>query len=741
MRVISIRSETKKSDEALADEDLQRALLGDGACGVALPPIFDVLGALLALGEGRRTKALLPLGTSPAELVLVRRGSHVLVSYVALDGVPEPRTLDRPVLLATLLMRCASIASRLAAADSDPISRTLTLRLAERAQETTIADHYVDPTPITASGGALSQPGPKVALAFGFEAEVVPAADPPRQGTANSDVHALLFRGRLWLWARGRRIALLRGPIALAAQRMVAAVRALVEAWEASRPANVRLRAGSFVVGVRLDREMHVALTLGSEEEGVITVPELSVEETALAILRLASDLVRALVSVDRSQSRNLRVVALRDEVRALRRRVRAQAPRFTSIVNDDAERLRASALTTRSSEPTPMRTPAPRMLRFALRWEQAVEELDAASTFLCGDRLLVVTPRQSLALAREDGRVLWSRPDNVDASFMAGSVLVRLSRDGLLTLSDPNDGEPYAETVLAARTGALPARGIVAGGGAIPPVVIVSDDKRRLSAVDLRNGELRWRYGEPGSGSALLSRAGRIVVVSSDDAVSALDVASGELLWRVAAQERFVVPPVCASDIVLVASERELFGIDLFSGRVLWQRQLDAAPAAPLLLGAGIAAIALGSARDASLAAFSPHDGELRFMVPDPGAALGGACLVVDRLLVVNAPAGRVAAISLDDGTERWSRRLSHPVADDVPRKLEPVLRSGALFVPSAQVHVLRPHDGSPIGEPLPTSLVPDWMRVDEHGWVYVAEESGHLCALAPLPQLALVR
>jgi hypothetical protein len=34
----------------------------------------------------------------------------------------------------------------------------------------------------------------------------------------------------------------------------------------------------------------------------------------------------------------------------------------------------------------------------------------------------------------------------------------------------------------------------------------------------------------------------------------------------------------------------------------------------------------------------------------------------------------------------------------------------------------------------------VPDLVRVDERGWVYVAEESGHLAAYAPAPQLTLV-
>jgi hypothetical protein len=86
------------------------------------------------------------------------------------------------------------------------------------------------------------------------------------------------------------------------------------------------------------------------------------------------------------------------------------------------------------------------------------------------------------------------------------------------------------------------------------------------------------------------------------------------------------------------------------------------------------------------------------------------------------------------------WSRALANPLTDDVPRQLEPRLRQGALFVPSAQLHVLRPHDGSPLGH-TGCDLVPDCLRVDERGWFYVAEESGHLRAYGVAPQLSLVR
>jgi outer membrane protein assembly factor BamB len=329
----------------------------------------------------------------------------------------------------------------------------------------------------------------------------------------------------------------------------------------------------------------------------------------------------------------------------------------------------------------------------------------------------------------------------------MTGTTLVRLAADGRVSLCDLRDGEPYAQTVIAPRVGAPPS-GLLAGGGSLPPVAILTDGADRLTAIDLRNGELRWRAVLAGPGAVELRRAGRVLCVTrGDSAVSALDIASGELLWRFArAGARFSLAPAIDGDVVIAASGEPgkgagaLYGIDLFSGRARWDRALDAAPSSAPLSSPGVTTMAIGGPRRASLAAFSAEDGELRWMIPDPGAAGGAACLSLDRTLIVNA-AGGVSAIGLDDGQTRWQRRLSHPVADDVPRRLEAVLRGGALFVPSAEVHVLRPQDGRSIGDPLPCELVPDWMRVDERGWVYVAEESGHLRALAPRPHLSLVR
>jgi hypothetical protein len=115
-------------------------------------------------------------------------------------------------------------------------------------------------------------------------------------------------------------------------------------------------------------------------------------------------------------------------------------------------------------------------------------------------------------------------------------------------------------------------------------------------------------------------------------------------------------------------------------------------------------------------------------------------AWLAVDDTLVANSASGALLSIEAESGCLRYNHVFSRPVDADQPRRLEPVLRNGALFVPQHRVHVVRPRDGEVIGS-VPTDLIPDLLRVDERCTAYIAEESGHLAAFAVAPKLELVR
>jgi len=112
---------------------------------------------------------------------------------------------------------------------------------------------------------------------------------------------------------------------------------------------------------------------------------------------------------------------------------------------------------------------------------------------------------------------------------------------------------------------------------------------------------------------------------------------------------------------------------------------------------------------------------------------------MIVDDLVLLNSESGELVALDANDGTTRYRHLFADGSEGDRPRRLEPVLRCGALFVPQADVHVLRPRDGTVLGT-VQADLVPDLLRVDERCDVYVAEESGHLSSFAAAARLTLV-
>jgi outer membrane protein assembly factor BamB len=311
----------------------------------------------------------------------------------------------------------------------------------------------------------------------------------------------------------------------------------------------------------------------------------------------------------------------------------------------------------------------------------------------------------------------------------------------------------------------------------------------------------LRGRAG--GSrGTPRMKRAGRLVYFTcGDGALTALDVMTGAIVWRVRDRLRFRAPPSVAHDALFAVAggthgAARLYRIDPYSGHVRWSRLVDAdaegaAPApctieGPPLVGTESVAVAVRSARASRLAkhavprgedapwartsggvvlvTFSREDGApLAHSHGNPRARTGGggtppgngtgpgvlapngtSWLAVDDAFIGNAPTGEIVSVDAR-GALRWRiQQGMRPLEADVPRRLEPILRSGALFVPhsSGSVMMLSPKGGDVLGsiDPAQAGAIPDLLRVDERADVYIAEESGHLTAFGALPRLRLV-
>ena len=225
----------------------------------------------------------------------------------------------------------------------------------------------------------------------------------------------------------------------------------------------------------------------------------------------------------------------------------------------------------------------------------------------------------------------------------------------------------------------------------------------------------------------------------------SPYDLATGEDVWRFAERGCFQLKPLVSHETVVAAAARgpregALFAIDLYSGQPRWEQPLDGPPTSDPCAAGGVTLVSKAG-DEACLSAHCLETGAPVWETKDPGLGIGGAGLAVDETWVVNAPFGQLSALDVKTGEVRWSCNLADALADEIPRRLEPVLRGGALFVPASSVHVVRPADGQKLSASLPCDLVPDLMRVDERGWVYVAEESGYLAAYAPKPMLTLIK
>jgi len=281
-----------------------------------------------------------------------------------------------------------------------------------------------------------------------------------------------------------------------------------------------------------------------------------------------------------------------------------------------------------------------------------------------------------------------------------------------------------------------------------LPRLLAVAERDRMVTAIDLVSGDVRWRYTAPRPAAFKLRRAGRLLLVAGgDSALVALDASTGEVVWRVRERLPFT-GDLCIDRDALFATAggpvgpTRLVHVDLWRGEVRWARELPARPTpgqAPLVTPEGVA-VPTRDRRGSGLLAFDRETGELRFG-HEPGlCAPTTAWLAVDDVLIGNAASGALVGIDARNGNTRYHRSFPRHVDADQPRRLEPILRSGALFVPQHQVHVVRPSDGSELGV-LPSDLIPDLLRVDEDLNVYVAEESGHVAAFGIAPRLSLVR
>ena len=753
----------------------------------------DLALALAELIPAPRGKRIIRFYDDAWELCVERIGQQATLSVYRGGTEPTVVVYDRPVVFEEM---CASVVDAIDVTlarnndtSPDPVMRELegvrgALRRPPVLDDGADLDFsFAPPVSIDIERDAPISFAAEFAMRAG-----VPAGTENENGVERADLHALLVRGRMRAEVRGRSVELGETYPFLFAERLLDLSRRALDAWERGQPFFTRMDAGGIMLGLRSNTDdalPRAALTLSprapsrsaaSDATGTnlpgrrlelvprnddapttsrrctATFPELSLFDVVESALAFGRALVRAIVRRDRAQGFNLRLAAFRRDLRAAGDALR-DVRRQDARINPAPEAYRAFAVSSRprpANETTPLSSAA--RLRYTQRWQALVPGMDLRATFLCGDRLVIGSAAETFCLDRTTGELLWRKDTPRAASVVTPAGIARIGGDGAIALHDFATGEVTLRAWIAPRTSG-PCAGAVVSAPGLPRLLIVTEGDRHLVAIDLTSGEARWRYqwsSTGRSGALRLKRAGKLLYVASgDSALTAVDVQTGAVVWRMRNRLRFALAPTVDHETLFAiaggsSSAASLHAVDPFSGQSTWTSRLLSTPNSvegpPLLAGSSVC-VAVRARRGLRLAAFHRDTGVRLFETETPVAPVGTSWLAVDDLLVGNTPTGELVGVDATNGSVRYRHTFCRTLESDVPRRLEPVLRSGALFVPHVDVHVFRPSDGVHLAQIGPCNAIPDLLRVDERCDVYVAEESGHMAAFGVGPRLSLVK
>ncbi len=707
--------------------------------------------SLSSLARGRTTRATAHLCTDGDnwELGLEADGSDVLLSVFRAGPCPEVAVHERRVSVSALHEALTQALSVALEATLPTGHRTI---LEAARDQLALSRHRAKPLPRGLAADRITiRAGAALELTAHASFRIGPQASDEDAQVERADLHALLTPGHFKISQGRRSLSLRQAQLFLLAERLIWLAEDTMDSWQAARPVFRRLSMEGVRLGIRRgpgDSPVALSLSQSGADDGpagkTLTLTDIPTIDFVEGAAHFAEALGERFMAHDQRQTNNLRLGVLLESARILRERL-SEMRMDDAITNAERDSYKSYGLPSvaPSSEGTWSRGGA---MRFVPRWVAAVPNVDLRSTFLYQEQLIVGSSREMASLSPRTGEITWRVQSERAATVPTPVGLARIHADGRLRIHDFQNGTVRSVTRLMPRAGGGAAGALVNTPG-LPQLLLVAEGDRYVTAVDLVTGDVRWRHRASRPANFRLRRAGRLVLMSGgDSSLTALDVTTGETVWRVRDRLPFSGDIAVQGDSAFALSTSavgaaRLHHIDLWSGKIHFTTYVEEQPVfgqQPLTV-AGSVIVPTRDRRGVGALAFSQETGELLWD-HDPGlsAAATAWCRLSDAV-VANSAAGTVLCLEADTGEVRYNHVFSRQVEGDQPRRLEPVLRNGALFVPSHQVSVLRPDTGEIIGE-LPCDLIPDLLRVDESCNVYVAEESGHLAAYSVAPKLQLV-
>ena len=232
----------------------------------------------------------------------------------------------------------------------------------------------------------------------------------------------------------------------------------------------------------------------GAKRDGAgVTLVEIEPPSFVKAAARFARALSDKFVELDKTQAKNLRLVALQRAAHELDSAI-ADATADDSLTNPEPESYRSLRLAARHA-PSAAPWEHGGKMRFLPRWVATVPGIDLRATFHCGERIVVGSaarnrvPREhqrpsAVALARTARRLASPRR-------LAWRAFTKTGCSSSSISSAARRAFP-PDCALAPTIGAA---GALVNAPGLPRLLVLAEGDRSVTAIDLVSGDVRWRY------------------------------------------------------------------------------------------------------------------------------------------------------------------------------------------------------------------------------------------------------
>jgi outer membrane protein assembly factor BamB len=233
---------------------------------------------------------------------------------------------------------------------------------------------------------------------------------------------------------------------------------------------------------------------------------------------------------------------------------------------------------------------------------------------------------------------------------------------------------------------------------------IIAIDYEGEVNSYNAETGKRQWRVSlDVPVTTGVGGGEGLILVGTKKGEVLALDASNGDLLWTAKLSSEVLAPPKAAQGIVVAStSDGRMTGLSTKDGQVLWNYQRTV----PLLSLRGASAPVIADDKvisgyaNGKVVALSINDGKV---VWEKSVAIPRGRTELDRLVDIDADPvvinntvyvvaynGRIAALSLDDGSILWAKEMSSRSGLDVS------VADAAVYVSDEEGNIWALQDGS---------------------------------------------